>query len=381
MLSATLKELSSADGHRTWELLRKMDKFNFVRTGNVWKVVFLYFLCFLLAALLWNAIIGACFSRSTIKYYNAPFGKHFAPNSRIVAGEEGYFSDITDNNGFNNDSAELSGREVLLVLGDSHTESFEVPRSDNFCSKVREKLKPGVVVYNAGASGNSMANYIYYGRGLRQFFNPEVIIIQVTQSDFTSDAKNTDHICYIIEAGNQFAIVANAPTAFSKIRTSAIVHLPLLFYGFRKAKGFLYNWKSGRDPFLPHARIPDSTTPEAPAIERLVSWEIGQLKDSCGDKVVILYLPETPRPGKNNTIVWDDPDPVRGIVENECRRQGISFVYTGEAFERLFKEHNQFPRGFPNSVIGNGHLNSQGHAVVASVLAEALQAKYPELFP
>jgi lysophospholipase L1-like esterase len=358
-----------------------MDKLNFVRSGNAWKVVLLYFLCFLLAALLWNAIIGVCFYQSDLISEESPIGRHMNPNSRIIHSDEGYFSDITDNNGLNNDPTEFSGREVLLVLGDSHTEATEVPRSDNFCSKVRKKLKPGVIVYNAGASGNSMANYIYYGRSLRQFFNPDVILIQVTQSDFTSDATNPGHPCHIQKTGNNFVIAAGKQISFSKAITWAVTHVPLLPYAYRKAKGFLNNWKSDRAPFLPHARISDSITPDDPAIESLVSWEIGQLKDCYGDKVVILYLPETPRPGKNNTIVWDDPDPVRRIVENECRRQGISYVYTGEAFERLLKEHNQFPRGFPNSVIGKGHLNSQGHEVVASVLMEVLQAKYPELFP
>lgn len=74
------------------------------------------------------------------------------------------------------------------MLGDSHTEDFQVPRKSNICSLPESKLNNNHNIYNLGISGNSVADYIYYSNSYIHKFNPSKIIIQVTYNDFINDA-------------------------------------------------------------------------------------------------------------------------------------------------------------------------------------------------
>ena len=62
--------------------------------------------------------------------------------------------------------------------------------------------KRKVHIYNTGISGNSIADYIYYGTSCIKKFKPSMVIIQVTHDDFTSDAVNNSNDTYIINSNN-----------------------------------------------------------------------------------------------------------------------------------------------------------------------------------
>ena len=56
-----------------------------------------------------------------------------------------------------------------------------------------------------------------------------------------------------------------------------------------------------------------------------------------------------------------------------CEREGIIFVDVTERFRKEYEENNVWPYGFCNAGIVSGHLNRDGHRMVADVLEEKIR--------
>ena len=56
-----------------------------------------------------------------------------------------------------------------------------------------------------------------------------------------------------------------------------------------------------------------------------------------------------------------------------CEREGIVFVDATERFREEYEKNNVWPYGFCNAGIISGHLNRDGHRMVADVLEETIR--------
>jgi hypothetical protein len=93
--------------------------------------------------------------------------------------------------------------------------------------------------------------------------------------------------------------------------------------------------------------------------------------------VTIVYVPHVPRI-EGNQIVCDDPDwPLVSQFAASCRDAGIDFINLHESFVRHYDATGEFPRGFPNSRPGDGHLNVVGHRLIAETLCAHLEKTRP----
>jgi hypothetical protein len=56
-----------------------------------------------------------------------------------------------------------------------------------------------------------------------------------------------------------------------------------------------------------------------------------------------------------------------------CEREGVVFIDATERFREEYEKNNIWPYGFCNASIISGHLNRDGHRMVADVLEEAIR--------
>ncbi len=83
-----------------------------------------------------------------------------------------------------------AGRRRLLLLGDSFTESMQVPWPDSWANHVREALGPDWEVLNAGVAGYGTDNALLYFDSRGRMFAPDAVLLMI----FTgNDISDNDH--------------------------------------------------------------------------------------------------------------------------------------------------------------------------------------------
>lgn len=341
------------------------------------KIFIIYISCIIIAAITWNFIIGQCIIKVSYLEKQSETGKHYVPYSTITDGTEGFGRMVMDENGYNNNTGLLDGTDIILIAGDSHTEARQVSREKNFCSVAQKLLnsKTKLHLYNIGISGNSIADYIYYGSSYIEKFKPLKVIIQVTYDDFTSDAINNSNDTYIVNSNNSFKILRQShDSKTEKILKTEKDKFPFFTELFIKSNMIFASISNQQSrPFFPEAKI-QAVNNFTEADNDLIDWEFSQIKQIYKDKAAFLYLPLNPSIDIDGSIKYDDieEETVKLRVIEKCKEYGIDFIDMKPEFNRLLADDKKFPRGFSNTRPGAGHLNEYGHYVTGVKLAEFL---------
>lgn len=78
-----------------------------------------------------------------------------------------------------------------------------------------------------------------------------------------------------------------------------------------------------------------------------------------------------PLPGTHERLRWEDAWFYKPFVE-ACRRHGVPCIDMAGPFDEFYERTGRFPRGFVNTIPGEGHLNADGHRLVAQAVANWL---------
>ena len=96
-----------------------------------------------------------------------------------------------------------------------------------------------------------------------------------------------------------------------------------------------------------------------------VEFLADRIRSATGKKVTILYCPEWPR-FRDPMSFEDDPDYGAALeLEVAFKQNGIGFENMTSDLRKTFIEDQKLTRGFSNSFPGEGHLNENGHRLVA----------------
>jgi hypothetical protein len=229
---------------------------------------------------------------------------------------------------------------------------------------------------NTGLSGRSPLDYAEWIETQGARLDPDVIVIE------TSDS----HLSWLLkpEALRRLASPPapgviepppgeSAPRNFLRqcMRRSALVTLAwrrLKLLAAEQGATLSRRFNATRGGGAPAAR--DVDDPRLPAI--LDSLQSRYARHAR--RVVYLYIPHL------DYFAPDAPqsDPrVARLLGNLCTRRGATLVNAADAMRAEFRRTGQPVHGFPNSVMGSGHINAAGHRVVGEVLARALAEGTP----
>ncbi len=262
------------------------------------------------------------------------------------------------------------GAVSVVVLGDSHTEAAQVSDEEKYVSiaEVSIRSKGGVVdLHNLGLSANSIPDYIYFAPIIKQYYQPEIVVIQLSPQDFFG---GTEGESFNPKKRNYFGIDKLgglelrhsdqfATGSYNKLYNKLRIMIPLL--GLERYS-----------QIAEKINVKSNSTDQAPLVhasgtDERMDDQLKLLKEAyLGTKVVLLLLPYTPNIDKNN-INFDDPE-YQQLLESAEKIGNVYIINPQLEFDQLIKQ-GHLPRGFMNSLPGVGHFNIFGNRIIGELLA------------
>lgn len=295
------------------------------------------------------------------------------PQSYYVNTAEGFGIIHFDKNGYNNMDGKLK-EPYVLIMGSSHMEATYVQQHQN-TSAILNNLLGGTEtelrVYNIAHANNPLPDIIKgFSAGIEEFPDSCAIVIEIYDTSFPiPDLKESlQQTAYKVDSSGIY--LSKHLNANQKLKSSAIGWLPFLKYVLnRQLASIKFEFKT---PFglMNKTSEPQASTEETNYMAAL-NRAFSLICDEYAKPIIILYHPKVNFYNNAMTIVRDKD--TYDIFKNTCENNGIIFVDTGKAFIKAFKENYTVPYGFYNTAMGDGHLNADGHKIVAHELYQVLK--------
>jgi hypothetical protein len=377
--------------------LKKSNGLSFFVKFFAWLLIFL--------------LILEVFTRSFI--VKSP-NQHFVPglgyvpvdNSAAVWGVEGYGVTHYLSNG--EISTPYQSEISVVVLGDSFTEALQVSNNQKFVSVAETILHDRGVkmdLHNLGASGRSVADYVYMAPFIRTMYSPDFVVVQLSEADFT-ESLDLSRQNFFARNGTSIELVHNTDYYVFNLNlrnmvnstglgSLAIYKLTPVFkeQRLRLATALAQNQVEAKEKNQAVTEVDqnEAVVPEkiqsAEAVQSQVeeavaapsglnSSEIGiqlnLLKAAYPDsQVAFLVIPNIPVIQGAEIMLNNEGDDL--LVEAMSEFSDLPLIYPRDGFVELYTMHKKFPRGFSNTLPDYGHLNVDGNFVVGVALADYLE--------
>ena len=252
-----------------------------------------------------------------------------------------------------------SGGPNVVVMGDSHTEAFQVNDDVKYVSVAETLLREqgfAVDLRNFGRSGASMADYVWITRVLRERFHPVAMVLELDEYDFDAHA---------FDATQTNAFVVRSPGVIELVHNGRAPRLPrTMSLGERVSRTFAIVEHVG-DRISRFQRRSARESGKKLQLETAVSvtLQAEKLREAAGGvPVILLRLPYSPYlPSALGRETFD------ALLQTLPWR----FIDPSKAF-LASRERGRDPRTFFNTPPGGGHLNAEGHSIIGRMLADEL---------
>lgn len=263
----------------------------------------------------------------------------------------------------------------ILALGDSHTTAFQVADGETYCdvleAALTRRMRRPVRVINAGRSGASPAAYIHLGQYYRASLQPDLVIVQVTDADFSQDMLNAGANFYVVPVKDAYRTVRNEKYGSSNSfrRMFPILDAMTEFSVARIAGDNLDK--------LYKARLSDGKPPAGRAAAEdtagkssLIAWTMRELAKTY-PACVVLYVPTI------DYLASDlRPSEMERLIVANAAKASVPLVNMRRNFVDAFLANRQPLHGFDNSQPGTGHTNARGHALMGERLADFVDFRF-----
>lgn len=281
------------------------------------------------------------------------------PGAVMVHGQEGFSITVPDSNGFINPPGVLADRYVLM-MGASHTQGLEVRAQYRYAELVNHYFSDGsgtLAAYNIGCQGDFLPTQIkHFLAAVEAFPNATAITIEISGSDSTAreihEAMEQEH--YDPE---------DSATGFKtggiavKLKTAVKESLPLLSLLKKNVETLRAQAAEGdEDPY---------------DYETELNAALSLIRSQFDGPIAFVFHPTTEiRPDGSLKLGYSD---TWDIFCRVCEKNGIDVIDTGSRFARLYETEQKLPYGFANTTPGSGHLNAQGHRILAEEIISYLE--------
>jgi hypothetical protein len=273
----------------------------------------------------------------------------------------------------------------ILVLGDSFTEALQVSDGEVYSARLERELQEigmSHPVLNLGKASCSVADYIGLAVRNNRLFNPIWTVIQVQESDFTTDAWNSKKV-------NRSTAYFYRDPASGRLEIAGPQHVELAKRGWlrdftmkmRNESAFvqfafqrveeLQLWVE-HEPALFTAGGPTGEAPHSETWHDFpIKEELERLAASYSGRITLLLLSEC------NPALGRRPSEFEKHLIQIADEMGIGVVALSAQYPSLLAK-GESPFGFSNGIFNKGHMNPLGHALAANELAEELVRVFTE---
>ena len=296
-------------------------------------------------------------------------------NSRWLKMTEGISWGRFDADGYNNET--VVENPDIMVLGSSHTEATNVPQGSDFSALLAEKLSGDYSVYNMGISGHHFLKVCQYlPQNLARYETaPKAVIIETDNLTFTAqeiEAMLAGDIAKSPSYNTGFIALTQKSPFFAALYSQVQGGLIDLLMP-DKAK--LLDLATKAEPFVPLSVLspssPVMSEEEAlnEAYTKLFRYLDGLQQEYNTQIIIFNHIYGEPQPDGSAKFVHQDIIP---LFAEMCDSYNISFVDMTDHFEEVYRTEHILPHGFVTGKIGYGHLNADGHAMIADVLYQTV---------
>lgn len=253
----------------------------------------------------------------------------------------------------------------LLFLGDSFVQGRQVHDEEKFTELAElgwNESYPDqpIQALNLGLDGQNTADYVYFASNLDRTFHPDKVFVFVSKDDLVTTAEFEKKL-------KRLAGPARQPASAETIDLiSDMGHYAFLKCMKRQITGFKQaNRPIGFERFAAQDSPSSTSAPAEPSAQD-VAVQLAQMKDAWGDRLVMIYFTFSPTPGHAAPTTCSD------MYYQEMLKQNIPTIHLCRPLYDAVVAGNP-PAGFNNSKLGSGHLNKNGHAIIAQEIIKFLE--------
>ena len=259
-------------------------------------------------------------------------------------------------------------RPLIAVIGDSFVEAFHVDPDNSFGALLRHQLKGKADVYTFGCSGTPLTGYLQIARDVQREFHPDILIINVVHNDFDESVRSLkpgSHFLQFDRRGRDIVEVpaeAYEPSALRRLlRHSAVARYVIINCKLSRNVARLH--PEGQNVALRLLR-------NRPAIEPVVEAVFAKLAAENPDTSILMVM-DGPRQrmfadAESQAQLRWLPEMMRRLSQ----AHGFEFIDLGPRL-KAFTESSGRPVSFETDY----HWNTDGHAVAAGAILEALRRR------
>lgn len=330
---------------------------------------------------------GELFARALLtspstQLFDPAIGYVNAPDSTLFQAREGFQRLRLNREGLNSpplDPSSPDKRRVLFV-GDSITFAAQVPPNRNFVSLVGQRL-PGIETVNGGRDALGPQDWVALLARLEPAVRPDLIVLMISRGD-GFDLRDA-RVRIARDSTGRPVDVSRLPSARDALQEDLgplIRHSALATFLVRRANTEWTTLKGG-DSWTGWAlrggkpasggRNSGQEVLDRKAIEAQLVDILDIVKRDR--RIVMVAMPAWQYKSGRQVELEPRSKAEAGMFEAAARRAGVPFIDVGPALKAAYARTGHPLTGFANSRIGEGHLNEEGHAVVAAAIAERLK--------
>lgn len=288
------------------------------------------------------------------------------PGAFTSRAKEGVAWATIDANGYNNPDVPGNEGVFVLMMGTSHTEALNVPQGKSAACLLEGMLRDAGqkgAVYNIGVSSHTFPhNAANVERALDAFAPTGYLVLETPYVLMFNDALNQ------VLRGELEPLTADE-TSFPKLLSERPL-LRALYRQFMSLAGAPE--EEGREDALTDTYVPADILGRYSDCLTGVLTKIGDAARARNVTPVVYYHPHLNlRP--DGSAVPATNEQCLQTFRDACEASGVLFLDMTEPFLTVYETEHILPHGFSNTPAGTGHLNADGHRMIAEALFELIQ--------
>jgi hypothetical protein len=266
---------------------------------------------------------------------------------------EGFGYGKINNEGFNNIQDYNSQKINALLLGSSQMEGTNVPQKKMAVSVLNDLFEGEKYFYNISVSGHDLIHIANNLEAAVKYYRPTEYVIIETMSVYF-DIHSLENV------------LNKSVKPIPSYDKGVIFHLQKIPYLRR-----IYHQVRGSMGQNDEDEIEQTNIDQDVGLylERLnnVLKGMSQIGRNTNVKIIILYHPHLILQ-KDGSAMADADEQHLNMFQTACMNNGIFFVDMTNVFMEAYNTNHILPYGFSNTAVGWGHLNKNGHYMIAKEL-------------
>ena len=286
------------------------------------------------------------------------------PGKLVVWGKEGYGIHRVDNRGYVNEDKPLINNGYILIMGASHSQGLHVRQGERYSDLLNSMLgyDNELGVYNVAQDGQTLDQMITNFAALtKEFPDSKAVVIEIYRTDYSKFKFDFDEGGLIQTSFDYKNVGQNVRNRLSNSKKASIAikeYLPVI--NLIKEQMI--------DKIDMDCRKNDELAESEPSCTyEQLNKAFNTLREEYSGNIVVIYHPYTNI--REDGSVSLDEDEYKAEFIACCNSNGIDFIDASERTLELM-ENGTAIYGFANTQLGKGHLNKNGHKLLAEMLSD-----------